>query len=98
MIAGARRTSSILRVRSLTVRDEDRHQALRRVHLDGFGRLAPGAIEEVIEFRPVSSWHTACNPPGLYVRLRVPRARRRCPLFGSIKVARLQASATLVAV
>ena len=93
MIAGARRTSSILRVRSahrsasLTVRDEDRHQALRRVHLDGFGRLAPGAIEEVIEFRP---WHTAC--------LRVPRARRRCLLFGSIKVARLQASATLVAV
>ena len=96
MIAGARRTSSILRVHSahrsasLTVRDEDRHQALRRVHLDGFGRLAPGAIEEVIEFRPVSSWHTAC--------LRVLRARRRCLLFGSIKVARLQASATLVAV
>ena len=49
VIAGARRTSPILRVRSahrspsLTVRDEDRHQALRRVRLDGFGRLAPGA-------------------------------------------------------
>ena len=49
--------------------------------MDGFGRLAQGAIEEVIEFRPVSSWHTACNPPGLYVRLPGASGKMALPSF-----------------